>query len=431
MRTFPRALPSLLAAAVLAAGCRENPEAPARGAAEPSAPTLRVMHDNVGAALEVMRGLAAGFESETGAKVEFVITPNDGNERLTQYLNFLGAKSPDVDVYMCDVVWTGMLGPHFADLEALRPALETETFPSVMANNTYDGKLVMAPYYVDAPVLYYRSDLLEKYGFEAPPKTWDELESMARAIMEGERAAGSASFWGYVWQGRSYEGLTCNMLEWQVSNGGAPVLDGAGAVRVDEPALAEMLLRARGWVGTISPPGVLSYGEEESRGVWQSGNAAFMRNWPYAYAPGQAEGSPVRGKFAVAPLPGGERSAGTLGGQMLAVSRHSRHTELAIQFVALAASLDAQKERALRGNYLATARSLYDDPEIAAAIPFFPEMRAIFENAVPRPTTAAGRYYNELSSIYASAGHAVLTGGAEPAEELPRAQADIEALLKR
>src|SRR6185503_12264416 len=106
-------------------------------------------------------------------------------------------------------------------------------------------------------------------------------------------------------QGASYEGLTCNALEWIASNGGGHVVEPNGAVSVANKQAEKAVEQAKSWIGSIAPPGVLSYQEEESRGVWQTGNALFMRNWPYAYALGNGEDSPIKGKFEVATLPDG------------------------------------------------------------------------------------------------------------------------------
>ena len=149
------------------------------------------------------------------------------------------------------------------------------------------------PWFTDAGLLYYRTDLLEKYGFEAPPETWAELEEMATAIQEGE-SADNPDFRGFVWQGTAYEGLTCDALEWQVSNGGGRIIEPDGTVTVNNPQAIAAFERARGWVGTISPEDVTTYRRRTPAASGRPGNAAFMRNWPYAYSRGQADDSPSR-----------------------------------------------------------------------------------------------------------------------------------------
>src|SRR5262249_22317901 len=149
---------------------------------------------------------------------------------------------------------------------ALSEQDRADHFRVLIDNDTVDGKLVAAPWFVDAGLLYYRKDLLEKYGKDVP-KTWDELAGAAKAVMDGEAKAGNTAMQGYVWQGRAYEGLTCNALEWIASYGGGSIVGPDGAVTIDNPQAAKALDTAKGWIGTISPKGVLSYGEEESRGV--------------------------------------------------------------------------------------------------------------------------------------------------------------------
>ena len=81
------------------------------------------------------------------------------------------------------------------------------------------------------------------------------------------------------------------------SFGGGQIVEANGDISINNEKAAKALETAKSWVGTISPPGVLAYQEEEARGVWQTGNAVFMRNWPYAYALGDGDDSAVKGKF--------------------------------------------------------------------------------------------------------------------------------------
>ena len=188
---------------------------------------------------------------------------------------------------------------------------------------------------------------------------------------------------------------------------------------------------ATGWVNTISPGGVLSYMEEESRGVWQTGNAVFMRNWPYAYALGNGADSPIKGKFDVAPLPSGggdTKSAATLGGWNLAVSKYSPNPDAAIALVKFMASTETQKQRALQASQLPTIMSLYDDPEIAAQQPLIPRWKEIFLNAVPRPSAPTKVAYNEVSSKFWSAVHDTLSGTGTAADNLEILESDLDEM---
>ena len=141
------------------------------------------------------------------------------------------------------------------------------------------------PWFGDFGILYYRTDLLTKYGYSGPPKTWAQLGAMAQKIQDGERA-NNPNFYGFVYQGNAYEGLTCDALEWLASSGGGQFIDG-GKVTINNPRAAAILNLQRSWVGKITPRGVTTYQEGESEKAFTAGNAAFMRNWPYAYAIGQ------------------------------------------------------------------------------------------------------------------------------------------------
>lgn len=396
-----------------------------------SAADLSIVSGDTGTGLEFLRSQLDRFEQETGNKVTIVPMPSSTTDQFGQYRLWLAAGNTDIDVYQTDVIWAPQLADQFLDLTEAAKDVVGEHFPSIIESQTVDGRLVALPAFTDAPALYYRKDLLEKYG-KSVPATWSELEATAKEIMDAERAAGASELWGFVFQGNAYEGLTCDALEWVKSNGGGQIVEADGTISINNPQAAAAIDRAAGWVGTIAPEGVLGYMEEESRGVWQLGNAVFMRNWPYAYALGNSDDSAVKGKFDVAPLPAGDGegagSAATLGGWNVAVSKYSQHPDEAIALAKFLASTEVQKERAIKQSNLPTIPSLYEDADVLAASPFMANWKAIFEQAVPRPSAPTKTDYNEVSSKFWNAVHATLSGNGTAAENLEILEADLEEL---
>jgi trehalose/maltose transport system substrate-binding protein len=394
--------------------------------------TISISCSSLGIEQQLCQSGSEAWAKETGNKVKLVATPADANERLALYQTLLAAQAKDIDVFQIDVVWPAILAPHLMDLgTVLSEQDRADHFKVLIDNDTVDGKLVAIPWFVDAGLLYYRKDLLEKYGKEVP-KTWTELADTAKAVTEEEAKAGNAALQGYVWQGRAYEGLACNALEWIASYGGGSIVDADGQVTIDNPQAAKALETAKSWIGTISPKGVLSYSEEESRGVFQSGNAVFMRNWPYAWALANAADSPVKGKVGVAILPKGDgpeaRNAAALGGQHLAVSRYSAHPKEAADLVRYLTAAQEQKRRALEGSFNPTLRSLYADSELVAANPFYKDFLPIVDSAVARPSTVTGRRYNQVSSAFVRTVHGALSGQGAASASLVDLTKELERL---
>lgn len=384
----------------------------------------------VGKDIEVFKELVKPWEKETGNTVKVVPMPSSTTDQFAQYRLWLSAGNADVDVYQTDVIWAPQLADNFVDLTEPMKDVIKDHFPSIVESQTVNGKLVAMPLFTDAPALYYRKDLLEKHKASVP-KTWEELTATAKKIQDAERAEGSKDLWGFVWQGNAYEGLTCNALEWVKSFGGGQIVEPDGKISINNPKAAAAVDLAKSWVNNISPPGVLSYGEEEARGVWQTGNAVFMRNWPYAYGLGDAADSKVKGKFDVTTLPtggGNDKSAATLGGWNLAVSKYAKNKDAAIALVKFLSSKETQKQNALIGSKLPTIISLYDDADIKEKQPIIPRWKDVFLQAVPRPSAPTKVKYNEVSSKFWSAVHETLSGKGTAAENLEVLEADLTEL---
>ena len=375
----------------------------------------------------------AEFTRQTGIRVEFLPGPESAADQVATWRKLLESGGKVPDVYVIDVIWPGVLADHLLDLKPYVPQQEIAAhLPELVENDTVNGRLIALPSFLNEGVLFYRVDLLKKYGFREPPKTWQELESMAKRIQSGERANGNKDFWGFVWQGAPSEALTCDALEWQVSEGGGTILDDQGKVTVNNPQTIRAWERAARWVGTISPPGVVAHKEWDAQNIWLGGKAAFMRNWSSGYIAASALNSKVRDRFDIAPLPRGSAGpAATLGGAGYGVSAHSPHPREAAMFVRFLCGRNQQVRRLRSTSEAPTMSDLYENPDGLANNPHWRRIYEISRKGIAlRPARQAGTKYPEVSRAYWEAVHAVLTRQKSAAQAASELQGELEQVLR-
>lgn len=363
-----------------------------------------------------------------GVKVKLLEMPESSTAQHDAYVTYLAAGDRSVDVYSIDIIWpsefaqAGWLLP-LDDALSLQERDDFLTGP--LAGCTYKDTLWAIPWFTDAGMLYYRSDLLHKSRLKVPA-TWDDLLKQASYLSKKNNMD------GFVWQGQQYEGLVCNFLEILWSCGGE-LFDKNGYPSLNKPEALEAVRKVKEMFNLkASPLGVLTYKEEETRQLFTSGQAVFMRNWPYAWAISQdtGKGSKVAGKVGMAPMPHcpGGISSSCLGGWNLAVSRFSKNPGLARDFVIFLTSFSNQKSFALKGGRLPTRKSVYKDSEVLQANPHYGDFYDSFVTARPRPVRPD---YSKISGIMQIGLHRIFTGQIGEEEGLSSLQRELEAAINR
>lgn len=367
-------------------------------------------------------------ERNPGIKIRYVEMPQNTGTQHDTYVTYLAARDPAIDVYSLDIIWPGEFASAgwVVPLDSYFPSEERELFlDGPIRGCTFEGSIYAVPWFTDAGLLYYRKDLLEKEGL-SPPRDWDEFIRQAKFLSK------KYDLYGFVFQGMQYEGLVCNFLEWVWGNGG-DLIDARGEVVIDQPQAVEalefmvdLLHKHR-----VTPEGVVTYKEEESLQVFQSGNSVFLRNWPYVWRLAQEKkgGSKVVGKIGVTAVPGKSgKSASTLGGWNLAISRFSKDPETAWKWVRFLTGAEAQKILALKSGRLPTRKKLYRDPDILDYAPHYRDFYSVFVNARPRPS---GPNYPRITDTIQIAVHKALTKKASPENALILAAREIRKIIAK
>jgi multiple sugar transport system substrate-binding protein len=341
-------------------------------------------------------------------RVRLIEGPPATNTREDMYSTSFLSGTAGYDIVYSDVIWT----PKFAaagwllDLTDRLSASDRNDFlPADLRAGFYEGRLYRIPGFSDAGVLYYRKDLVRR-----PPDTFDELDQLSSEFRSPER-------WGFLWQGKQYEGLVTVFLEMLWGYGGDWIDAETREVVLDRPEALQALEFLKRSIGTISPPAVTTYIEEDTRNLFQNGRAVFLRNWPYVWT--LMRESPLRtedrvGMAPVVHAPGRER-ASTLGGWGFAISRFTKNPETAWQFVEFLTRPEQLRKVQSRMGRIPARKSM---------VP--PEFVPILGAARMRPPIPE---YSQASDILQRWLSAALTGRVQPQQALNEASRETRLLL--
>ncbi|MGB6298894.1 MAG: ABC transporter substrate-binding protein [Rivularia sp. (in: cyanobacteria)] len=375
------------------------------------------------------QGIIKDFETKNpGIKIEIIEGPNATDLLENLYTSaFILGDSP-YDLINMDVVWT----PKFAAANWLLDLTDKITEAELAAfsekdveGRRYKGKLYAIPMRSDVGMLYYREDLLKEAGFN-PPESFDDLVTISQNLKEKGKVD-----WGYVWQGKQYEGLAAMFVEILEGFGGYWVNPETLEVGLDKPQTVEAIEFLKSTIASqISPPGVTTYQEEETRQIFQNGNSVFLRNWPYVWPLANKESSAINGKIAIKPMVHTKNgsSGACLGGWALGISKSSKHPEEAWKAIKYFTSEEAQRKFVLEAGFVPSRRELFLDPQIVAKYPHYPELLKVVDKAVLRPPIAQYAQASDILQRYLSA---ALTNRLTPQVAMKNAASETRQLLKR
>ena len=376
---------------------------------------------------ETLEAFMAENPSITVEAVAISSVPQESWQTYTTMFAAQDGSAHIVGMYPTDVVHMAEAGwlTNLSELYESSFEQELKKFnqPAVEIN-TVGGTLYGVPLYADALLLYYRKDLLEKYGFQ-PPETWDELSDQVQAIKAGENNPNMA---GYIFQAPKIEGVVCNFVNFQSGVGGEIMKE--GKIVLDSPKNREALRFMVGLVGKgIAPESVTTHNPNDDSIQFGNGNAIFMNNWPFALNKYLDSESKVYGKVGITRMVGNDQpGASCLGGVSIGINNFSEDKDAAWEFVKYITNYEWNKQRAIRSSLLPARDAVYQDSELLEKNPAFKLLAEGAQYLKSRPTHQT-KYYIKLADRMQYHFNKAMLGMQTPEEALANAQAEMEKIL--
>ena len=374
--------------------------------------------------------LITAFEKQyPNIHVTLVSAPTNTDTNRATLATEISGGSATPDVFMGDVIWPAQFGAHQLAVplsDYLPTSYWTQFAPGLVAGASYKGKVYGSPMFEDQGFMYYRKDLLAKEGM-SPPTTWEQLQSEAKTLV----SKGLVKY-GFVWQGASYEGLTCNFMEYLASAGGTATKSDYTTATLDSPAAIKAVTFMRSLVTSgVTPAAITTFQETQAMNTFATGNAAFLRNWDYAYssATTPATGSLKTSQVGVEPMPAfaGQPTPGysNIGGWNLYINPHRKNINADLTFLKWMASPTAQGILATKYSEIPTTTAVRNSPSVIALNPVLAIVGKT--KLVPRP--AGTPNYPALSTAIYTNVNAALAGSQSPSAAMAAAQSQANTAL--
>jgi len=164
------------------------------------------------------------FYEETGIKVEAIELKSD--DLVNSLTAQVESGNIEIDMFAQDVNnLSGLVSRDLVeDLSAYKDRIPETVIPGMMEVSEYDGKLLFLPYRPNVEIAFYNDAKFTEYGVE-PPKTWDELLTVAKTLKD-ETGQGRVAMKGNL-QGDN----VLHIFDFIKSAGGDPyVLNDKGSV---------------------------------------------------------------------------------------------------------------------------------------------------------------------------------------------------------
>lgn len=335
------------------------------------------------------------------------VLPQDANEQRIQLARRLAAEDSGIDIMSIDPPFTaefanaGFLAPLPDDLQS---KLEEQSFEGATAAATWDGEMVVAPFWSNTQVLWYRKSFVEKAGLDMnQPVTWDQIIEAA-ANNGGKVAVQANKYEGYV--------VWINAL---ISGAGGEIATDTEAgldmkLEVDSAAGEDAAAVIEKLAGSKAAPADLSVAQEGQAGSTFGGpQGAFMVNWTYIYTSYEATDPGFNKDIGYTRYPQtvqGEESRPPYGGIGLGVSAYSDHVDLAMEAIECITSPENQQVNAeLTGN-MPASQAGYEANDNALQETYPADLLELFQesldSAAPRTVTP---YWSDISGGLQSTWH--------------------------
>ena len=337
--------------------------------------------------------------------IKVQVLPQSASEQRVQLARRLAAEDPEIDIMSIDPPYTAEFSNagFLATIpDNLQNSLKQQSFKGAVDAATWGGRLVVAPFWSNTQVLWYRKSFVQKAGLDmTKPVSWDQIIDVA-AKNDGKVAVQANKYEGYaVW---------INAL---ISGAGGAIATNTqkgidATIGVDSPAGEASAHIIEKLAGSKAAPADLSVSNEGTAGgTFGSAQGAFMVNWTYIWTNYDKTQPDVKKDLGYTTYPqsmAGKPARPPYGGIGVGVSAYSNHKDEAMAAIACITSPNNQGVNAeITGNMPASSAG-YDYPALAKIYP--PALLNLFQRsldaAAPRSVTP---YWSDISGALLSTWH--------------------------